>query len=121
MPPDAGAKFLQDLQYGSEAWSRSYYSLRNTIEGVNGIAKDGAHEALGIADRRRIRGQAAQTVFVALLILGTNLRKLDTFRRLGVVDGDGVIRLPKRARRRRTASLADHVPVSARPDDTLRE
>jgi hypothetical protein len=33
-----------------------YATLRNTIEGLNGYAKDPAHEALAAAGRRRVRG-----------------------------------------------------------------
>jgi len=38
-PPDAGAKYLQPLHYGSGEWAKVYGTLRNTIEGMNGIAK----------------------------------------------------------------------------------
>jgi hypothetical protein len=47
------------LPYGSPGWAATYHTLRNTIEGFNGIAKNGARAALGEADRRRIRGVAA--------------------------------------------------------------
>ena len=44
--PDAGARYRQDLPYGSPAWHARYATLRNTIEGLNGYAKDPAHQAL---------------------------------------------------------------------------
>ena len=44
--PDIGARFRQDLAFGSEEWARTYASYRNTIEGWNGYLKDTAHEAL---------------------------------------------------------------------------
>jgi hypothetical protein len=42
LPPEAGAKFAQDLLYGSEEWHSTYATLRNSIEGFNGYVKDGA-------------------------------------------------------------------------------
>ena len=45
-PPDIGARYRQDLPYGSPAWHKTYATLRNTIEGLNGLIKDPAHEAL---------------------------------------------------------------------------
>ena len=44
--PDIGARHRQDLPYGSPAWHKCYATLRNTIEGLNGYAKDPAHQAL---------------------------------------------------------------------------
>lgn len=111
-PPEVGAKFLQELLYGTEEWSRVYSTLRNTIEGFNGLAKDHAYEALGDAGRRRIRGVAAQTVFVAFLIFGANMRKIDSFLNLCVIDDDGVARRP-RPPRRKTRSLAAWLPEDA--------
>ena len=58
--PDIGARYRQDLPYGSPAWHARYATLRNTIEGLNGYAKDTAHEALAAPARRRVRGIAAQ-------------------------------------------------------------
>jgi len=89
-----------------------YSTLRNTIEGFNGLAKDHSYEALGDADRRRIRGQAAQSVFVAFLIFAANLRKLDTFRDLCVIGEDGVPRRPRKGRRE-TDPLSKWTPETA--------
>ena len=47
--PDVGARYRQDLPYGSPAWHARYATLRNTIEGLNGYAKDTAHQALAAA------------------------------------------------------------------------
>jgi hypothetical protein len=41
--------------------------------------KDGAREVLADPERRRVRGVAAQNVFVALLLAAANLRKIATF------------------------------------------
>jgi len=61
--PDTGARYRQDLPYGSPARQARYATLRNTIEGLNGYAKDTAHQALAQPGRRRVRGIAAQSLF----------------------------------------------------------
>jgi hypothetical protein len=106
--PDTGARYRQDLPYGSPAWHRSYATLRNTIEGLNGYAKDPAHEALAQPARRRVRGIAAQSVFTALLLMAANIRKIRAWRAL---TAPGKARSTQRARRRRT-SLRDYLPDS---------
>ena len=63
--PDAGARYRQDLPYGSPAWHARLTTLRNTIEGLNGYAKDTAHQALAQPARRRVRGIAAQSIWSA--------------------------------------------------------
>ena len=67
--------------------------------------KDTAHEALAEPGRRRVRGIAAQSVFVALLLMAANFRKITAFRQL-VADGTAA-KVAERARRRRV-SLADY-------------
>ena len=104
--PDTGARYRQDLPYGSPAWHRSYATLRNTIEGLNGLIKDPAHEALAQPARRRVRGIAAQSIFTALLLIAANTRKIRAWRALTARDKT---RITQRARRRRT-SLRDYLP-----------
>ena len=104
--PDIGARYRQDLPYGSPAWHAAYATLRNTIEGLNGYAKDPAHQALAQAARRRVRGIAAQSVFTALLLMAANIRKIRAWRALTARDK---ARITQRARRRR-ASLRDYLP-----------
>jgi hypothetical protein len=105
--PDIGARHRQDLAFGSEDWARTYATYRNTIEGWNGYVKDPAHEALAEPGRRRVRGIAAQSIFVALLLMAANFRKIAAFRQL-VADGTAE-KVAERARRRRT-SIADYRP-----------
>lgn len=105
--PDIGARHRQDLAYGSETWRRTYATYRNTIEGLNGYAKDTAHESLGSPGRRRVRGIAAQSVFVTLLLMAANFRKITAFRQM-VRDND-TTKVAERARRRRV-SLGDYRP-----------
>ena len=80
--PDIGARYRQDLPYGSPAWHARYATLRNTIEGLNGYAKDPAHQALAQPGRRRVRGIAAQSIFTALLLIAANIRKIRAWRAL---------------------------------------
>ena len=104
--PDVGARYRQDLPYGSPAWHKCYATLRNTIEGLNGYAKDPAHQALAQPGRRRVRGIAAQSIFTALLLIAANIRKIRAWRALTARDK---ARITRRARRRR-ASLRDYLP-----------
>ncbi|MHB8440395.1 MAG: hypothetical protein ACYDD4_14740 [Acidimicrobiales bacterium] len=104
--PDVAARHAQTFAYGSEEWARHYATLRNTIEGWNGFVKDPAHEALAQPARRRVRGIAAQGIFVTLLIVAANLRKIDTYRHQMVHRDE--IEARKRARRRRV-SLTDYL------------
>jgi len=104
--PDTGARYRQDLPYGSLAWHKTYATLRNTIEGLNGLVKDTAHEALAQPARRRVRGIAAQSIFTALLLIAANIRKIRAWRAL---TAPGKARITQRARRRRT-NLRDYHP-----------
>jgi hypothetical protein len=113
MPPDTNAKLRQSLHFGSPEWAALYNTLRNTIEGINGIAKDGAYSALGDAGRRRLRGVAAQSILVALLLFATNIRKIDSFLLHAEPDAHGTPR-KRRVRRRTTKSInAWRSPVTA--------
>ncbi len=105
--PDVGARFRQDLAFGSPEWQTTYAAYRNTIEGLNGYMKDGAHEALAVPSRRRVRGIAAQSLFVTLLAMAANIRKIAAHRAL-VANGQ-CEKVAERARRRRT-SIADYHP-----------
>jgi len=104
--PSTGARYRQDLPYGTPAWHTRYATLRNTIEGLNGYAKDPAHQALAQPARRRVRGIAAQSIFTALLLTAANIRKIRAWRALTPSDK---ARITHRARRRR-ASLRDYLP-----------
>jgi hypothetical protein len=104
--PGTGARYRQDLPYGTPAWHASYATLRNTIEGLNGLVKDTAHEALAAPARRRVRGIAACSLFTALLLMAANIRKIRAWRALTASDQASITR---RARRRR-ASLRDYLP-----------
>ena len=75
-------------------------------KGLNGYAKDPAHQALAQPGRRRVRGIAACSLFTALLLMAANIRKIRTWRAL---TASGKAATAHRARRRR-ASLRDYLP-----------
>jgi hypothetical protein len=106
IPPGTGARYRQDLPYGTPAWHARYATLRNTIEGLNGLVKDTAHEALAAPARRRVRGIAACSLFTALLLVAANIRKIRAWRAL---TADSKARITHRARRRRS-TLRDYLP-----------
>jgi len=113
--PEQGAKFSQELDYGLEPWHSRYSTLRNGIEGMNGYVKDGAHGALADPTRRRIRGQAAQSVFGAFILFAENIRKI-----LGFVAGEEAIEagsIRQLPRRRKSRPLRDWHPEATMPDE----
>jgi hypothetical protein len=70
---------------------------------MNGYVKDPSHQALAAPARRRVRGIAAQAVFVALLLAAANLRKLASLAEKGE---------PARRRaRRRSEDIRDYRPA----------
>ena len=123
VPPEAGAKFAQDLLYGSDEWHAHYATLRNSIKGMNGFVKDGAHEALDDPERRRVRGVAAQSVFIALLLMAANLRKIESFLAEEEAVAAGKVRtLPRRRRTRSIRTWRPENPVVGKmkePDPPL--
>ena len=99
-------RYRQELPYGSPAWHQHYATLRNTIEGLNGYARDTAHQALAQPGRRRVRGIAACSLFTALLLTAANIRKIRAWRAL---TGSDTTTTDHREPRRR-ASLSDYLP-----------
>ena len=82
-------------------------TLRNTIEALNGYSKDPAHESLAAPGRHQVRGMAAQSIFVAILAMAANLRKIRAYRDKVAQEA---LPQPKRAKRRRV-SLCDCAPT----------
>ncbi|MFI5046877.1 MAG: hypothetical protein ACHQIG_07415 [Acidimicrobiia bacterium] len=108
--PVDGAKLWQPVLYGSAEWNARYHTLRNTIEGENGVAKRGSLADLDNPEGRRIRGTAAQSIFTALLLMATNIQQITAFLDTAEADKEGVLRKPQ-TRRRDTASLNDWAPT----------
>jgi len=108
LPPEAGAKFSQTLLHESEEWRAVYDTLRNSVEGMNGFIKDGAREAVDDPERRRIRGVAPQSVFVAFMLCAANLRKIEACLTEEEAEASGSLRrLPPR---RTSRSIEDFLP-----------
>jgi hypothetical protein len=80
---------------------------------MNGYLKDGAREALADPQRRRIRGVAAQSVLVSLLLWAANLRKIEGF--LVRVAAEAVGNARRRPRRRRTRAIDQWLPGQPPP------
>ena len=116
-PPSVGAKFRQDIQYGTDEWHGMYATARNTIEGFNGFVKDGAHEALADHTRRRLRGRAAQHFLSALLVMAANVRKIRAFMQGLTATPKEKQRKAQRRQNRKRESLTDFLPQLARPPD----
>lgn len=110
IPPQAGAKHDQDLQYGTAPWAAVYFRLRNSVEGINGFSKDPAHENIEAGATRRIRGIAATSILLAFQIHHANTRKLATWAdTLAGPDGQPPRRRP--TRRRATKPLGTWTPA----------
>lgn len=70
--------------------------------------KDTAHQALAEPGRRRVRGIAAQSLFVTLLLMAGNFRKVAAFRQM-VAEGTAQ-EVAERARRRRRVNITGYQP-----------
>lgn len=121
LPPEAGAKYRQQLLFGSQRWHRMYSSVRNANEGMNGFIKDTAHEALDDPGRRRLFGTAAQSILTALLLLAANVRKIQTFITSTAVSSGSPARRPRRRRTRSVGTWRPKTPAIATvgPDPPL--
>ncbi|MFE2282597.1 hypothetical protein ACFXDJ_00150 [Streptomyces sp. NPDC059443] len=109
VPPEAGAKLWQPLQYGTAEWQRVYFRLRNAIEGMNGFAKDPLRERIEPGGTRRIRGIAAQTILLAFQLAHANKRKLQSWADAIALNGERPRRRP--TRRRPTKPLGTWTPT----------
>jgi hypothetical protein len=88
VPGNGGAKHCQELAYGSDEWVRVYFHLRNSVEAINGYAKDPLHESMEAGGSRRIRG-----------IASTRISLLETSRLRRSEESGGASRCPESARR----------------------
>ena len=117
-PPTVGAKYRQDLQFGSQEWARWYKTMRSTVEGFNGYIKDAAFEDLETPARRRLRGRAAQQLLVTLLVVSANIRKLRTWIALQAEPTKIVQMTARRDNRRARQSLQNYLPPANAPPGT---
>lgn len=108
-----GAKYRQNLPYGSPEQIDLYHRLRQGTEGVHGTAKDEAKVALANPGRRRVRGWAAMQVFTAFLFAETATQRIMTFLNNAVEDHEGHLYVPRRKR------TNGHGPTGAPPGAAL--
>ena len=83
---------------------------------MNGFIKDGAREAIDDAERRRIRGVAAQSVLVAFQLLAANIRKIERFLTNRATEAKKVRRLPSRRRTKSPQQWGPAPPTVVVPD-----
>lgn len=102
-PSETIPRYVQDMQFGTKQWGRLFQVLRQSIESMNAQLKNAAKGDARASERRRVRGLAAATLFVASLVVGVNLRKIAAFMAGPVpsVDDRGRGALRERPRRRR--------------------
>ena len=86
---DVLTKFRQPLTYGKPQHTAVYRAGRNSQEGTHGFAKDEAQESLGASGRRRKRGLAAQSLYAAISLAVTTMRKIASFLQHAKPDKNG--------------------------------
>ncbi|WP_241518770.1 hypothetical protein [Streptomyces sp. CB03238] len=109
VPPEAGAKYWQALEYGGKEWQKVYFRLRNSVEGYNGYAKSPLAESIEAAGSRRLRGIAAQTVLLVFQLAHANRRKIKNWLDTLALGGER----PRRRthHRRRTKPIGHWTPT----------
>lgn len=113
---DTRAKYYQDVRYATSAWKALWSTLRNTVEGVNGYNKDPNWSDIEEAGRRRMRGFAAQAFLLACQILGSNIRKIETFMLKSTTTPTPAPQTKQTSRRHKTTpDLARFKPGSSDP------
>jgi hypothetical protein len=98
----------QGFQYKSDEWEEFHDHARNSIESLNGGAKNDGQESIDSKARRRVRGFAAAAVFTAILLTQYNLRSIATFlKEEAIAEQSGKVTGPpaKNQRRRDTGSV----------------
>lgn len=115
VPVTIGAKYRQTFPFGTAEWA-GWYGLRNTIESINGLAKDGSRGGLEDPTRRRVRGYTAQYLFTTLLAMAVNVRKIDAFLDRQPAEAIQAAKKARRARRKRKAETLDsYLPDNVAP------
>lgn len=95
---DVLAQHRQPLVYGSAEHKAVYRHARNAQEGFHGTAKDPAEENVGSAGLRRKRGLAAQSVYAAIGMAVTGIRKVVSFLQHMRQDEQGRWYVPRKPR-----------------------
>jgi hypothetical protein len=113
------AKYYQDIPYKSPEWNTTYSVFRNTIEGFNAFTKLPTEEDTEEPARRRIRGYAYQAFAVALLVLASNLRKINAWLRQQDTEPAPTQPAPVRRRRNALPDLGEYLPPADGPPQAI--
>jgi hypothetical protein len=76
---DEDMRYGQALTYGTQEHEDMITTARNSAEGTFGQLRNAGHENLSSAARRSSRGYAAAQVFVTLLLVAFNMRRIAAF------------------------------------------
>jgi len=93
--------YRQALPYATPEWRTAYRALRQAHEGFHGYSKDDAKEAIGHASRRRIRGIAAASLFITVLVTAAAIRKVLRFLEDAQLDRHGHLHVTRPSRKDR--------------------
>ncbi|QHO70326.1 hypothetical protein BHD05_12390 [Marisediminicola antarctica] len=69
----------QALPYQSKEWDNFHTHARQSIESLHEGFKDPGTEQMELSGRRRVRGFAAAQLFITILLVNYNLRKIASF------------------------------------------
>jgi hypothetical protein len=106
--PSPGARWRQDVRYGTDAWETEY-GKRNGIESFNARIKHPVYGALDSPGRRRVRGRTAAFMFTAMTVAAENLRLIDNS--LSAQDEPASHKLRPRRRRDLPGSWGEESPL----------
>jgi hypothetical protein len=99
MHAGVGAKFKQEIRFGSDEWTKLYRTSRSVNEGMNGVAKRPNPIDISDPNIRRVRGVAAQTILHAVQLTVINLERIRTYLHSRIRDPEGLIKADRRWKR----------------------
>lgn len=79
VPAEFGARYRQEIAYGTDEWFDVYRRTRNEMEGRNQYLKDREHQSLADPGQRRFRGWAKQLLALVLKIVAANVQVVLSF------------------------------------------
>lgn len=103
VPAEFGARYRQEIPYGTDEWFDVYRRTRNEMEGRNQYLKDREHQSLADSGQRRFRGWAKQLLALVLKIVAANVQVVLSF----IDRTEDAARSPKPPRGRRPKGKPD--------------
>lgn len=76
---EEGMRYGQIMNYGTQEHEELITTARNSAEGTFGQLRNPGFESLSAANRRSSRGYAAAQVFVTMLLVAYNMRRIAAF------------------------------------------